>query len=70
MAKNFEDYTCFDHAEKMAHQEVANYLEPIVIKAEIWRNKNCIMKMFLNRLNVRKFKKVPKGVFREIIKYA
>lgn len=49
LAKNFEENTCFDHAKNMANQEVADFLEPLVIKAEIWRNKNSIMKMFLNK---------------------
>lgn len=70
LAKNFEDFTCFDHAQNMANQEAANFLEPVVIKAEMWRNKNAIMKIFLNRLKLKNFKRIYKGMFREIIKYA
>ena len=70
LAKNFEDYTCFDHAEQMAHSEIAEFLEPIVIKAEIWKAKNCAVKIFLNKKRITRFRKVPMGVFREIIKYA
>lgn len=70
LAKNFEDYTCFDHAEQMAHSEIAEFLEPIVIKAEIWKAKNCAVKIFLNKSRIANFRKIPIGVFREIIKYA
>lgn len=70
LAHNFEEYTCFDHAEHMGHLEVAQYLEPFMIKAESWRDKNCLVKLFLNKKKTERFAKVPNGVFREIIKYA
>ena len=33
LAKNFEEFTCFDHAEQMGNQEVAEYLSPVILKA-------------------------------------
>ena len=70
LAKNFEEFTCFDHAQEMGHGEVAEYLEPHIIKAQMWRNKNCLVKIYLNKSKTKKFSRVPNGVFREIIKYA
>jgi ankyrin repeat protein len=70
LIKNFEDYTCFEHAQMMGNAEVSEYLEPVIMKAEIWRNKNCLVKIFLNKKRVKNFSQVPNGVFREIIKYA
>ena len=70
LARNFEDFTCLDHAEQMARSEIAEFLEPIVLKAEIWKAKNCVVKIFLNKKRIARFRQVPAGVFREIIKYA
>lgn len=70
LTRNFEDYTCFEHAENMGNLEVAEYLEPVIMKADMWRNKNCLVKIFLNKKRIPTYNRVPKGVFREIIKYA
>jgi hypothetical protein len=54
----------------MGLQEVADLLEPHQIKAELWRNKNCLVKIYLNKARTVRYARVPNGVFREIIKYA
>ena len=71
LSKNDEEKNCLDHAEARGHQELLNYLEPIVLEAQIWKDKNCIAKIMLNKERATgKFHKIPIGVFREIIKYA
>jgi ankyrin repeat protein len=69
LAKNFEENTCLDHAELCGVNDVFAYLEPLSLKAEIWHNRNCLVKIFLNKERVPAFSKLPKDVFREIIKY-
>ena len=53
----------------MANQELCTYLEPIIIEAELWREKNYLIKILLNKHRT-KFRMMSMGVFREIIKYA
>ena len=49
--------------------EMCEYLDPVLVRAEIWQQKNCLVKILLNRERT-KFKPLSFFVFREIIKYA
>lgn len=69
LIQNDEQNTCLNHAQLMANQELCTYLEPIIIEAELWREKNCLIKILLNKHRT-KFRMMSMGVFREIIKYA
>ena len=71
LMKNFEDFTVFDSAEQMGHQQVAEYLELHVLTAQIWKRRNCMVKLWLHRKRTNtRWARIPNGVFREIVKYA
>ena len=53
----------------MEFLDMSNYLDPIIINAEIWRRKNCLVKIMQHK-NDTKFRPISIGMFREIIKYA
>ena len=53
----------------MGDQELCTYLEPIIIEKELWREKNCLIKIMLHKQRT-KFSMFSIGVFREVIKYA
>lgn len=42
-------YNCHELAENFGHQELCEYLEPIIEEAVAWSHKNCLAKLFLNR---------------------
>ncbi len=50
-------------------------MEPIIEEATVWRNKNCLAKLMVNREKISekaksfKFGNLSVGIFREIIKY-
>ena len=66
---NDEQNTCLNTAQLMGDQELCTYLEPIIIERELWREKNCLIKIMLNKQRT-KFSMFSVGVFREVIKYA
>ena len=66
---NDEQYTCLETAEMIGNAELCSYLEPIIIEAQLWRDKNCLIKIMLNKKRT-KYKMLSVGIFREIIKYA
>ena len=45
LIENKEGYNCLVHAQKMEFLDMSNYLDPIIINAEIWRRKNCLVKI-------------------------
>jgi len=49
LLKNNEKFTCFDHAENAGQTEVLEFLEPVIMEAKIWREKNCLAKIFVNK---------------------
>ena len=69
LAQNKEGYSCLKHAEKREYASLCDYLDPILVSAQIWQKKNCLVKILLHKQST-KFKKLSAGVFREIIKYA
>ena len=69
LIENKEGFNCLQHAQKMEQLLMCEYLDPIVINAEIWRQKNCLVKIMVCKEGT-KFKNVAEGVFREILKYA
>ena len=69
LMENKEGYSCLIHSQKMELVEMCNYLDPVIVHAEIWQQKNCLVKILLNK-NRTKFKSLSTDVFREIIKYA
>ena len=48
---------------------MCDLLDPIVINAKMWQQKNCLVKIMLNKKRT-KFSTISVGIFREIIKYA
>ena len=46
---NAEKLNCIELAEKLNHKEICTYLKPIVHQATIWKNKNCLAKLMVNR---------------------
>ena len=48
---------------------MCEYLDPVIVRAEIWQQKNCLVKLLLHRRRT-KFSQLSMAVFREVIKYA
>ena len=69
LQENKEGNNCLDHAEKMERASLCEYLEPVMINQQMWQQKNCLIKILLNKQRT-KFNRLSIGVFREIIKYA
>lgn len=69
MKKNYENKTCLDLAVDRGLSELADILEYQFKKEQMWRNRNCLLKLCLSR-NGTPFKPLSLGIFREIIKYA
>jgi len=69
LLENKEGYTCLTHSQKMELQEMCDFLDPVMVQAEIWQQKGCLVKILLNKQRT-KFKHLSVAVFREIIKYA
>mmetsp|Transcript_8013 Transcript_8013/g.5984 ORF Transcript_8013/g.5984 Transcript_8013/m.5984 type:complete len:157 (+) Transcript_8013:979-1449(+) len=69
MRKNCETKTCLDLAEDRELQEMYDMLEVYFNREQMWRNRNCLLKIYLNKERTM-FKNLSYGVFKEIIKYA
>jgi len=69
LQENKEGYTCLHQSQRMEFLEMCEFLDPIVINAKMWQQKNCLVKILLNKHRT-KFSKISVGIFREIIKYA
>lgn len=69
LIENKEGYNCLHHSQRMELIDMCEYLDPIVIHAEIWQQKNCLVKLLVSKEGT-KFQHISEGVFREIIKYA
>jgi len=70
LIENCEQNNCLDNAVSMEKLEAVEYLESFVYEAKLWRAKNCLVKLMLNRRKAKKITNISEGVFREIIKYA
>jgi hypothetical protein len=51
------------------HVELATKLDYYFKREEMWRNRNCLLKLYLTKEKTQ-FKNLSLGMFREIIKYA
>lgn len=49
LARGLEEETPMESAALVGKHEVANYLSSHQKKAEHWRNRNCLFKLWLNR---------------------
>ena len=49
LQENKEGYNCLNHAEKMELGDLCEYLEPVMINQSIWQQKNCLIKILLNK---------------------
>ena len=67
--KNCEQKTCLELAEDREFREIQDILDIYYQREMMWRNRNCLIKLFLNKENTI-FKNLSYGVFKEIIKYA
>ena len=64
-----ESKTCLDEARDRGKLDVAEELEFWFNRETLWKNRNCLLKLYLTK-EKNKFKNISLGVFREIIKYA
>ena len=46
---NKEGYNCLHIAENRQFAEMCDYLEPVMINAHHWQQKNCLIKILLNK---------------------
>lgn len=58
-----------DEAVDRGKEDVAEVLDFWFKREQMWRNRNCLLKLYLTK-DKNKFKNISLGVFREIIKYA
>ena len=56
-------------AVDMGHAELADILDFHFKRETMWRNRNCLLKIYLSKDRTM-FNNLSLGVFREIIKYA
>lgn len=68
--KNYESKTCLNMAEDMGHAKLTDVLDYHMKREIMWRNRNCLLKIALNRDKTSAFKNIHMDLFREIIKYA
>ena len=69
LAENSKKETILNIVENMAYEESLDTVAKWTARAEIWTQKNCIVKIALRKDNT-KFQNISMNVFREIIKYA
>ena len=69
LIKNNENKTCLEIAREQGYDEIKEILEVDFKKELLFRNRNCLVKLYLTK-DKSLFKPIPLGVFREIIKYA
>jgi len=64
--------TCLNAAEDMGHGELVDILDYHTKREIMWRNRNCLLKIALNRdkTTVETFKNFDMDIFIKIIKYA
>lgn len=70
LIKGLYDQTPREAAENHGKEEVAQYLQGHEEKMINWENRNCLLKLCLNRKKTVLFKGFTVGIFKEIIKYA
>ncbi|CDW81344.1 ankyrin repeat [Stylonychia lemnae] len=68
-AKDNEQQTCLDIAIARGFAELADILEYHFKVEVMWKNRNCLLKLYLSKEKT-PFKNLSLGIFREIIKYA
>ena len=57
-------------AIEVGENEMGTYLKPFELRAANYANRNCLLKIMLNKKNTVAFKNMSNDVFKEIIKYA
>jgi hypothetical protein len=58
-----------DIAREKGYKDAEDILEWHFKREELWRNRNCLIKLYMNKEKT-VFKNLSLGIFREIIKYA
>lgn len=69
LRRNYESLTPLEVAVSRGFVELADILDFYHQKETMWKNRNCLLKLFLNKEKT-PMKNISLGVFREIIKYA
>ena len=70
LIKGLDNETAKDAAIDMGKNELGKYLAFHEKRMEHWKNRNCLLKMYINKNNTTIFKGYTLGIFKEIIKYA
>lgn len=70
LLKGLDNETPYESARDMGKHEVGHYLKYHEKRMQHWRNRSCLLKLYLHRHNTRVFKGFSEGIMKEIIKYA
>lgn len=73
MKQNYEQKSCLKVAEDMQNAPLVDILDFHTKREQMWRNRNCLLKIALNRehpAQLNPFKGMPFDLMREIMKYA
>ena len=70
LIRGLDNDTPKEAALDMGKYEVGNFLAFHQKKMQHWRNRGCLLKLFIHRKHTKVFKGFSEGVFKEIIKYA
>ena len=65
-----DNETPMECAKDLGKFEVANYLSVHQKRMQHWKNRNCLLKIMINRKKTDVFRNVPECLFKEIMKYA
>ena len=70
LCKGLDNETPMEAAIDMGKFEVGNYLQVHQKRMINWQNRNCLLKLYLNKNKTEVFSRLTQGIFKEIIKYA
>ena len=70
LLKGLENDTPCEAARAMGQVEEEEYLRYHEKRMLHWRNRSCLLKLYLHRNNTKCFKGFSEGIMKEIIKYA
>jgi len=70
LIRGLEKDTPKEAAVELQREEIAEFLDYHERRMTMWKNRNCLLKICINRKNTEIFKGISIPVFKEIIKYA
>ncbi len=70
LIKGLDAETAREAANDMGNYDVGKYMGFHERRMRNWRNRNCLLKLFLSKTKTTVFKGYTLGIFKEIIKYA